>query len=136
MSEKPWPNLYSNLLYKMGQDFLDTVDISVSDQETFHFKLPDPFQWNGSGSGLIKNQPIIIEKLTYNKNLIIFLQKYNILIKEHYKIITIIFLVIKRKKVKLNLVFFLFKVWSGSVFPQNGFQDPNPYQNKTDPKHW
>ena len=24
MSKKCWPNLYSNFLYKMGQDFLDT----------------------------------------------------------------------------------------------------------------
>ena len=43
--------------------------ISVKDPDRpdpFHFRLPDPFQWNGFGSdsGLIKNQPKVREKFS------------------------------------------------------------------------
>ena len=36
---------------------------------------------------------------------------------------------------KKSWYFFYFKVKSGSVFPQNGSEDLDPYQNETDPKH-
>ena len=70
------PSLYSNLLYKMGQDFFEiqqhfvlsnhsklaikwtTVFFAEYVADPFHFRLldPDPFQLNGSGSnsGVIK----------------------------------------------------------------------------------
>ena len=41
MSKKSWPNLYTNLLYKMGDDFLDIqyvktmqkfLNLTISDQ--------------------------------------------------------------------------------------------------------
>jgi len=40
-----------------------------------------------------------------------------------------------KKSYKKKLVFFLFWVGSGSVFPRNESEgpDPDPYQNETDP---
>ena len=44
-----------------------------------------------------------------------------------------------RKKVKQQLIFFRFQVGfrarSGSVISRNGCEDPDPYQNETDPQH-
>jgi len=40
--------------------------------DLIHFRLPDPFECNKSGYGLIKNQPKIIEKISYDKDLIFY----------------------------------------------------------------
>ena len=44
------------------------------------------------------------------------------------------------KKVKQKLIFSRFQVGfgagSGSVISRNGSEDPDPYQNETDPQHW
>ena len=46
----------------------------------------------------------------------------------------------RKKKVKQNLIFSRFLVGfgagSGSVISRNGSEDPDPYQNETDPQHW
>jgi len=41
------------------------------------------------------------------------------------------FLGSRRKKVSI----FKIKFKVGFVFPRNGFEDPDPYQSETDPKH-
>ena len=42
------------------------------------------------------------------------------------------------KKVKQKLVLSRFQVGfgAGSVISRNGYEDPDPYQNETDPQHW
>ena len=48
MSKKSWPNLYGKLLYKVGQDFLDTQYI-VSDAWAPGVNVPQrrpPPQWH------------------------------------------------------------------------------------------
>ena len=112
---------------------------SVSNPDPFHFGQPDPFHETDPGSkksakimeNFHKNQPKSQDYyLFFSKNIKLLLTDINIYLinnKTNHFCEKYIF-----DRIFLSI---FGKAGSGSVILRNGSEDPDPYQNETDPKH-